>query len=63
MLSIERKKCKLTQRQLSEKSGVPVSTIQYWEDNGVMRAKVGGLMKVAKALGCTLDDIVRGDYR
>ena len=63
MLSIERKKAGLTQRQLSEKSGIPVSTIQYWEDRGTSVATVGKLMKVAEALGCTLDDLVRGDYR
>lgn len=63
MLSFERKRAGLTQRQLAEKSGVPARTIQYWEDKGVRRATVGNLMKVADALGCTLDEIVRGDYR
>lgn len=63
MLSIERKRSGLTQKGLAELSGVPVRTIQYWEDKGVRRANVGSLMKVADALGCSLDQIVKGDYR
>lgn len=30
---------------------------------GDCTANVGNLMKVAEALGCTLDQIVKGDYR
>ena len=63
VLSFERKKMGLTQKALAEASGVPVRTIQAWEDRGVSHATVGNLVKVADALGCTLDDVVRGDYR
>lgn len=63
MLSFERNKRGLSQRALAEKSGVPVRTIQYWEDKGVSHATVGNLLKVTEAMGCTLDEIVRGDYR
>lgn len=63
MLSFERKKRGLSQKALAEKSGVPVRTIQNWEDKGVSHATVGNLLKVAEAMGCTLDEIVRGDYR
>lgn len=55
--------CVGTERALAEKSGVPVRTIQYWEDKGVSHATVGNLLKVTEAMGCTLDEIVRGDYR
>ena len=63
MLIIERKRKKLTRKELAAISGVSVSSIQYWEDNGISRATVGNALKVAKALGCTLDDLARGDYR
>ena len=63
MLSFERKKRGLSQKALAEKSGVPVRTIRNWEDKGVSHATVGNFLKVAEAMGCTLDEIVRGDYR
>lgn len=63
MLSFERKKRGLSQKALADRSGVPVRTIQNWEDKGVSHATVGNLLKVAEAMGCTLDEIVRGDYR
>lgn len=47
----------LSQRQLSAKSGVPFSTIQYWERRGIGRATVGNALKVARALGVTLDEL------
>ncbi len=46
-----------SQRRLSAASGVSLNTIQYWERHGVGRATVGNALKVARALGVTLDEL------
>lgn len=51
----ERERAGLTQEQLHVASGVPLRTIQYWEREGVMNAKVGAVAAVARACGCTID--------
>lgn len=62
-------KCKLgdlrraagfSQQELSEKSGVKISTIQKLENgtNDLMGAKVGTVLALAKALETTVEDLV-----
>lgn len=46
MLKEKRQEAKLSQRRLSELSGVPKRTIQDWERKGVDHATVGNLKKV-----------------
>lgn len=58
MLKDKRKESGLSQMELSEKSGIPMRTIQYWEAGHVLEAKVGSLKKVAEVLGCRIDDLL-----
>ena len=51
MLKEKRQEAKLSQRRLSELSGVPKRTIQDWERKGVDHATVGNLKKVTGVLG------------
>ena len=53
-----RERAGLTQEQLHASSGVPLRTIQYWEREGVMNARVGAVSDVARACGCTIDRLV-----
>lgn len=56
MLKEIRKRKGMTQRELSEASGVPLRTIQNWERD-FSHATVGNALKVARALGVTLDEL------
>lgn len=58
MLKNRRKEAGIAQRELSERSGVPLRTIQNWEKDGVDRAVVGSLKRVADVLGCKVDDLL-----
>lgn len=58
MLKEKRKEMKLTQKELSKVSGVPLRTIENWERLGVDHATVGNLRKVARALGCKTGDLI-----
>lgn len=58
MLKEKRNEMKLTQKELSRISGVPVRTIENWERLGVDHATVGNLKKAAGALGCKVGDLV-----
>ncbi len=57
----ERTRAGLSQSALSRASGVPLRTVQHWERGNVMAASARSLLKAANALGCTLDDLVRGE--
>lgn len=57
MLKRKRRESGLTQRQLAEKSGVPLRTIQNWEGH-VTEPLARPLKRVAEVLGCKLDDLV-----
>lgn len=48
----------MTQRQLADASGVPFRTIQNWERLGIDMATVGNARRVAKALRCSIDDLL-----
>lgn len=51
----------LTQKALSERSGVNLRTIQDYESNGgqvIDQAKLRILLNLAKALGCNIKDIL-----
>lgn len=60
-LKIMRTGAALSQRQLSELSGVNLRTIQDYESNGgqlVDRANLRTLLNLAKALCCNIKDIL-----
>lgn len=60
MLKTKRVEAGLSQMMLSVESGVPLSTIEYWERSRehIERAKVGNLKKVADVLGVKVDDLL-----
>ena len=58
MLKEERVRAEISQRRLSDESGVPLRTVQYWEQGHADRAIVGELKKVADVLGCKVDDLI-----
>lgn len=60
-LKIMRTGAGLSQRQLSELSGVNLRTIQDYEANGgqlVDRANLRTLLNISKVLGCNIKDIL-----
>jgi transcriptional regulator with XRE-family HTH domain len=54
-----RKKKKLTQRQLAEKSGVSYNTIIKMERGGIKNPKIETVSKLADALSVSIDELVR----
>lgn len=59
----KRKDAGMSIRELSDASGVPDRTIRHWEAGHAAGASYANLSKVAKALGCTIDDIVEGEEK
>ena len=59
-LKIIRSKLKLTQKELSELSGVPVRTIQQYEQRqkNINRAQAKYLVMLSKALSCKVEDLL-----
>jgi transcriptional regulator with XRE-family HTH domain len=57
MLKEAREKAGLTQESLAEKTGLPLRSIQNWEQ-GHRTPKVHALAGIARALGCSLDSLV-----
>lgn len=60
-LKIMRTGAGLSQRQLSELSGVNLRTIQDYESNGgqvIDKANLRTLLNLAKVLGCNIKDIL-----
>ncbi len=58
LLKEYRKKRRLNQRELSDISGVPQPMISDIENENVKNPTVGTLMKLARALRCTVDDLI-----
>lgn len=50
----------LSQSQLAEKAGVPIRTLQHWEngDRDIRKAAVMTVIELAKALGCDINDLI-----
>lgn len=53
-----RKEQNLTQTELSEKAGVGKVTISRLESGVLKESNVSTLLKIAKALGCEVTDII-----
>ena len=56
-----RKRRKLNQAQLAKLSGVPQPMISMIETEAVPNPTVGTLWKLAKALKCTVDDLIEDE--
>lgn len=61
MLKAKRKEAGLSRSKLMELTGVPVRTIQNWETSGIEHATVGAAIKVARVLGCSIEDLLSRD--
>ena len=48
----------LSQQALAKAAGVHKRNVQEWEKKGIEHAVVENALKVAKALGCTIDDLL-----
>ena len=59
-LKIIRKASGLSQKELSEKSGVDIRSIQMYEQkrNDINKAQVETLYKLAKVFGCNIEDLM-----
>lgn len=55
-----RKAAGMTQGELAEKIGVARNTLAMWETQR-SNPRIGTLCKLADALGCTVDDLLRED--
>lgn len=56
-----RKAAHLTQQQLADKSGVGRATIARIELGVIPSPRADTLTSLANTLGCTIDELVRGD--
>lgn len=59
-LQAQRKKCGYSQRELSEKSGVNIRTLQQYElgTKDIGKASVQAIVSLANVLGCTVEDLL-----
>lgn len=53
-----RNKAGLTQKDLSEQANIPRRTIEDWELEKVRATDVYKLHRIAKVLGCTIEDLI-----
>lgn len=62
MMNLRKKRleCNLTQTKLAKKVCVTQGAVWQWE-NGRTEPKVTTAAKLAKALGCTIDELMRGE--
>lgn len=51
---------KATQQEIAQKMHVTVATVSRWE-SGEFSPRTSNLAMLAKALGCTIDDLLRED--
>lgn len=61
LLKAMRERRNLNQRELSEKSGVPQPMISEIERGLVRSPQIGTMHNLAKALKCTVDDLIQDD--
>lgn len=63
-LKRQRKLAGLTQKQLSELSGVKIRMIQAYEQNDqdISKAEVSTVLKLARCLGCSIEDLICVSY-
>ena len=63
-LKRQRKLAGLTQKQLAEHTGVKMRMIQAYEQNDqdISRAEVSTVMRLARCLGCSIEDLICVSY-
>jgi transcriptional regulator with XRE-family HTH domain len=57
MLQAYRKRAKLTQAQLAERTGIPLRSIQNWEI-GHRMPRAGALLSLARAVGVSVEQLL-----
>lgn len=60
-LTIFRTSINMRQTTLSKITGIPLKTIQGWELRGLNEAKAIKAVQIAKALKCTVEDLMEDD--
>ena len=62
-LKSKRESIQLSQKELAERSGVNVRTLQFYEQGtrDIDGARLETLLDIAAALGCRIDDIVESE--
>ena len=63
LLESMRKRRNLNQRELSDKSGVPQPMISEIERGIVLNPRINTMYKLARALKCTVDDLIENDEK
>ena len=63
LLESMRKRRNLNQRELSDRSGVPQPMISEIERGIVRNPQSGTRVKLARALKCTVDDLIESDEK
>lgn len=63
LLESMRKRRNLNQRELSDRSGVPQPMISEIERGIVRNPQIGTMYKLARALKCTVDDLIENDEK
>ena len=63
LLESMRKRRNLNQRELSDRSGVPQPMISEIERGIVRNPQIGTMVKLARALKCTVDDLIESDEK
>lgn len=55
-----RKRCKMTQKELSDKSGVNLRSIQMYEQKNkdINKASIENIYRIAKVFGCSLEELI-----
>lgn len=57
ILAIARSRAGLTQAELARRAGVPQSVVSDLENGKTLYPRLDTAMALAKALGCTIDDL------
>ena len=60
MISVARKKHKLSQKELADKIGVTQQAISSYE-TGIRQPPIDILVKMSEIFNCTIDELVRGE--
>lgn len=57
-MEIIRKEQGISHQELSRRSGVPIRTLEGWSSRARLPRDVYQLLKVAKVLGCQIEDLI-----